>query len=199
MADSSEAIRLDPKYVNAFINRALTYRDKDDLDRAMADFDESIRVGPKNALAFSIRGWANLYGGSLVKALADLDQASALNPKDAYTALWLDIVTKRSNLPSRLPQAVSQIDTTKWPAPLIRLLLGQMTPAAALAAADDADLNKKKRQVCDANFFSGELALQQGAKEEAARLFRLAAADCPHSALPWDSANAELKALGETP
>jgi lipoprotein NlpI len=89
-----------------------------------------------------------------------------------------------------------KIDMTKWPAPLIRLFLRQITPAAALAAADDADLNKKKGQVCEANFFSGELAMQQGAKEQALKLFRLAATDCPRTFVEWESANAELKALG---
>jgi hypothetical protein len=61
----------------------------------------------------------------LDKAVADLDQANALDPKNAYSALWLDIAAKRSGLPARLPQAASQVDMTKWPAPLIQLLMGQ--------------------------------------------------------------------------
>jgi lipoprotein NlpI len=76
--------------------------------------------------------------------------------------------------------------------------MAQLTPAAALTAADDANPDKKKRQVCEANFFSGESVLQQGAKGEAARLFRLAASNCPHALIYWESAAAELKALGET-
>ena len=88
---------------------------------------------------------------------------------------------------------------TAWPAPVIRMFLGQMTPAAALAAADDPDATKKKGQVCEANFYSGELALRQGAKDDAARLFRLAASDCPHDFTEWPAANAELKALGAAP
>ena len=69
--------------------------------------------------------------------------------------------------------ASSKIDMTPWPAPIIRMFLGRMPPAAVLAAADDPDAKKKKNQVCEANFYSGELALRQGAKDEAARLFRL--------------------------
>ena len=85
---------------------------------------------------------------------------------------------------------------TAWPAPVIRMFLGQMTPAAVLAAADDPDATKKKGQVCEANFYSGEWALRHGAKDEAARLFRLAASDCPKDFNEWSAANAELKALG---
>src|ERR1700731_342889 len=54
---------------------------------------------------------------------------------------------------------------TKWPAPVIRLYLGQTTSAAVLAAADDPAADVKQRRLCDANFFIGELALQQGSKE----------------------------------
>jgi len=50
-----------------------------------------------------------------------------------------------------------------------------------------------------ANFFSGELALLEGAKDDATRLFRLAAADCPKIFAQWAAAKAELKALGMTP
>ena len=116
--------------------------------------------------------------------------------QNAYTALWLDIIGRRSNVPSRLSQAISTIDMTKWPAPVIRMFLGQMTPAAVLAAADDPDATKKKGQVCEAKFYSGELALRQGAKDEATRLFRLAASDCPKDFIEWPAADTEIKSLG---
>jgi lipoprotein NlpI len=199
IADYNEAIRLDPKYADAFNNRAIAYADKGDADRAMANYNEAIRLNPKLAVAFHFRGIANLYVGSLPKALADLSQASKLDPKDAYTALWLDIVNQRSNLPSRLLLQIAQIDMSKWPAPVIRLFLGQMTPKAALAAAADANANINKGQTCEANFYSGELALQQGAKDQATRLFRLAASGCPRGFVEFAAAKAELKALGITP
>ena len=85
---------------------------------------------------------------------------------------------------------------TAWPAPVIRMFLGQMTPAAVLAAADDPDATKKIGQVCETHFYSGELALRTGKKAEAAHLFRLAAGNCPKSFDEWGAANAELKALG---
>ena len=68
-----------------------------------------------------------------------------------------------------------------------------------LAAADNPDATKKKGQVCEANFYSGELALRTGAKDEATRLFQVAANDCPKNFNEWGAANAELKALGSAP
>jgi tetratricopeptide (TPR) repeat protein len=142
IADLSEAIRLDPKYAEAYYNRGLTYRNKGDLDRAIADFGEAIRLAP---------------------------------------------------------QASAKIDMSLWPAPIVRSFLGRMPPEAVLAAADDPDPKKKKKQVCEANFYGDELALRQGAKDEALRLFRLAASGCPRDSNEWFAANAELKALGVAP
>src|SRR5262249_53739126 len=126
------------------------------------------------------------------------NQSSEMDPKDAYSALWLDIVDKRSNLASRLGEATKQVDMTKWPGPVIRLFLGQLTPEAVLAAADDPDAKTKNDQTCEANFYSGHVALQQSKKDDAAQMFKLAAATCPKSFVEWLGATAELKAMGGT-
>jgi len=199
LIDCNQAIRLDPKFALAYYNRGDAYRNKGDVGSAIADYNQALQLNPKFFQTYLARGLLSLDAGELPKALADINQASALSPKDPYTALWLDIVNKRSKLPSRLAEATAQIDMTKWPAPVIRLYLGQMTPQAVLAAAADLDASKQKSQVCEANFFSGELALQQGRKDEATRLLRIAAEGCPKDSFQLTAANAELKALGAQP
>ena len=199
IADYGEAIRLDPKYAYAYNNRGNAYYHKHDENRAIADYSEAIRLDPKYAQAYFNRGVANLYAGRLPKALADLGQSSELNPKYAYAALWLHIVDTRSNLPSQLAEAAKQIDMTKWPAPVIRLFLGQTTPQALLATADDPNAKTKQRKVCEVNFYSAELALHRHAKDEATRLFRLAATNCPQNFTERAAAHAELKALDANP
>jgi len=139
IADLSEAIRLEPNFVSAYIDRGNAYRATGDNDHAIADFSEAIRLDPKSADAYYNRGLAHLYGGDLAKALADVSEASELDPQDAYKALWADIVAQRNNAPSRLSQASMRIDMTPWPAPIVRSFLGRMPPEAALAAADDPD------------------------------------------------------------
>jgi len=76
---------------------------------------------------------------------------------------------------------------------------GELSAAEVLAAAADPDATKNRGQMCEANFYTGELALQNGIKDEAARLFRLAAADCPKTFDEFSAANAELKTLGMRP
>ena len=199
IADFTEAIQIDPKYEFAYVNLGDAYRAKGDYDSAIANYAEAVRLDPKDVLAYYNRGLANLYAGAVPKALADLEQASILDPKHAYAALWLEIVGQRSDVPSRLSQAISVIDMKVWPAPVIRLFLGQMPPPAVLAAADNPDKTTKNGQICEANFYSGEWAQRHGAKDEAAHLFRLAAAECPKGFDEWFAANAELKAIGAAP
>jgi lipoprotein NlpI len=200
IADYSEAIRLNPRDADFYNNRANQYRIRGDVDRAIPDYNEAIRLDPTNDARYARRGRAYLYSGDPAKAFADMNYAAELDPKDAYNALWLDIVGHRGAVPSRLSAAVSKIDMARWPSPVIRLFLGQLTPAALLAAADDPDPAKKRDQLCEANFYSGEMALRQQAKDEATRLFRVAGSDdCKKVDPEWRAAHAELKALGVNP
>ncbi len=199
IADYSETIRLNPNHDggNAFFERGKMYLDKGDFDTAIGDFTEIMKRDPKAANYYFYRGVANLYAGAVAKSLADIDQATALAPKWAYGALWLEIVDKRSNLPSRMQQAIAQLDMTAWPAPLLKFFLGELTPDAVEAAADDPDAAKKTVRLCDANFFIGEFSLFAGRKDEAARRFQAAAQGCYDPELA--AAKAELKALGKSP
>ena len=142
---------------------------------------------------------AQLQARSPAKSIAYFDRSKEFDPKDPYTAIWREIAGWRANAPGTLSEAIEKLDMTKWPAPVVQLLLGTMTPVKALSAADDPDPVKKKGQVCEANFFTAELALQRGVKEDARRLFGLALADCPPTFMESQAAVAELKALGVNP
>jgi lipoprotein NlpI len=198
LADYGEALRLAPESADAFKGRALIYQAEGDYDHALADYGEAIRVSSEKAGMYRYRGVAFLYHGDLAKALADLGQAHELDSSDAYSALWLDIVGYRNKTPSQLKQAASTIDMTVWPGPLIRLFLGEADLAQTTAAANDDDPDTKQLEVCEVNFFAGELALRSN-KEEAIRLFRLASGNCGIDSLEWTAAKAELKILGVAP
>jgi tetratricopeptide (TPR) repeat protein len=199
IADYDRAITLNPKYPGAYISRGIAYRAKGDLDHAIADYSQAITLDPMVASFYRHRALAYFFAGFLPQALVDLDRSSELDATNSYTAIWLDIVGRRSNLRSRLTQASAQIDMTKWPAPVISLFLGQLTSAELLAVANDADADTKKGQVCEANFYIGELLLQQGKADDAIPLFQFAAKDCPISFDERAAAKAELKALGKAP
>lgn len=195
LSDDEQALRLAPKLGNAFQLRAAIHRTKGAVDRAIADHDRLIELEPKNARAYHIRGVAHFQAGALSKSLTDFDRASELDRKYAYAALWRDVVAKRSNLPSRLAEAVGDLDMSKWPAPIIHLFLGESSPEALFAAADDSNGARKRAQICEANFYTGAWLRQRGERERARLLFQLAATECPQSFVERQAANAELKEI----
>ncbi len=98
LADYNEAIRLDPKYAPAFIERGLVYERKNDVSRAIADFGESIRLDPKGILtstAYFQRGIIYMQIGDYNRAIADFTElirrgnaATSLNLRgEAYMKL----------------------------------------------------------------------------------------------------------------
>jgi lipoprotein NlpI len=196
IADFNEAVRLDARSSIAYFGRGRALRAAGDADRAIADFSTAIGLSSQFAAAIHLdRGLVHLYGNALAKAMDDVNQAKELEPGNAITAVWADIVAQRIGLPGGLEQAIANIDMTKWPAPLLRLFLGQATPAAVLAAAQDADAIDRQFRVCWTNFYGGVLALRRGEKSDAARLYGLAAKDCPRESTEWWAANSELKQL----
>jgi lipoprotein NlpI len=194
-AGLTELARIDAKEPDARSRRDAKEQAKNELNQIIAYYNAAIKKDPKDDDAYFHRGIAKFFAGAAMPARADIAQASKLDPKYPYYALWIDIIDKRGNAPSTLEQGITRVDMTKWPAPVIRMFLGETTPAAVLAAADDPDPKTKVGQVCEADFYSGELALQQGAKEEAARLFNLAANSCPREFVEGPAARDELAAL----
>ena len=83
IAAFSEAIRLDPKNVNAFGNRGIAYAKKGNNDRAIADYNDVIRLSPNYANAFLNRGIAYGKKGDNDRAIADFMEAIRLDPKNA--------------------------------------------------------------------------------------------------------------------
>jgi lipoprotein NlpI len=194
IAGYSQAIRIDPQYAPSYANRGDVHRSEHDYDDAIADYTQAIKVDPKYSRAYLGRGIVELYTNSPANAYADFTQAGDIAPDYAFAPIWLEIANKRDKLPSRLDEATAQVDMTKWPAPVIRLYLGQVTPDALLAAADDPYPAVKAGQTCEANFYTGELALLQGRKNVAALLFNVAASQCPQDYDERFAAEAELKA-----
>ncbi len=79
----TEAIRLHPKFAQAYCNRGAAYADKGNIDKAIEDFTEFIRLDPKFAPAYCNRGMAYAKKGNFDKAIEDSTEAIRLDPKFA--------------------------------------------------------------------------------------------------------------------
>jgi len=83
LADFTEAIRLNPKYVNAYNNRGNVRKDLGDLQGALADYTAAIELDPRCLGAYNNRGNIRQTRGDLAGALADYTAAIELDPASA--------------------------------------------------------------------------------------------------------------------
>lgn len=83
IANYSEAIRRDPGFLLAYLNRGNAYSAKGDYDRAIADYTKTIQIDPDYAYAYAERGAAYRRKGDNDTAIADLSEAIRRNPKIA--------------------------------------------------------------------------------------------------------------------
>jgi tetratricopeptide (TPR) repeat protein len=73
------AIRLDPKFANAFDSRGLVYLKLGDFDRALADYEAALRLCPRLAGAAYGRGIAKIKRGDFAAGSEDIIMAKTAN------------------------------------------------------------------------------------------------------------------------
>ena len=79
VADSSEAIRLDPNNAPAYAQRGTAYYKAGQYDPAIADFGQAIRQDPQYAFALYLRGLAKRKQGDAAGGDADIAAAKAIH------------------------------------------------------------------------------------------------------------------------
>jgi tetratricopeptide (TPR) repeat protein len=75
VTDFSEAIRLDPKFAEAYLQRGHAMFKTGNVERAIADFSQALQIDPQNVAAFKARGMAMLYKGDENGAIVNLTKA----------------------------------------------------------------------------------------------------------------------------
>jgi tetratricopeptide (TPR) repeat protein len=78
--DYDQAIRLDPKYLWSWVNRAEAWYRKGEAARAFADLEQAARLDPNNSRVYSVRASTWWLVGELDKAIADYSEAIRLEP-----------------------------------------------------------------------------------------------------------------------
>jgi tetratricopeptide (TPR) repeat protein len=84
IADFSEALRLDPRNVEALALHGVLTFNRGDPTRALAEMNEAIRLGPKSAIAHNSIGFFHNAKGDYDRALAEINEALRLEPKFGY-------------------------------------------------------------------------------------------------------------------
>lgn len=87
LADMNEALRLDPKEVSYYFNRARIKYHQDDLQGAMADYDHILQLDPGNTMTYYNRGLLRMQVGERNKAISDFSAVIKAEP-DNYFAIY---------------------------------------------------------------------------------------------------------------
>ena len=198
--DYSEAIRLSPKDLGAYLGRGFAFLSKGDYDRAIQDFNEVISVNPKFPYSYEPRGEAYLFQSNLTAATASFKDAITAAPSSTaavFAVLMLHVAVKgqRHDDAQELASVAAAADLSKWPGPVLKFDLGQMTADDVMKAAANADANTQKWQVCEANYFTGEDALFHHQRTTALAHLKAARDDCPKGYSAYAAVLMELKRL----
>jgi tetratricopeptide (TPR) repeat protein len=82
LMDLSAAIKLNPKYVDVYGNRADIYIKQNDYESAIADYTTMIELKPDNASFYRLRGRAYYQDDEEEKAIQDFDKSLEIEPSN---------------------------------------------------------------------------------------------------------------------
>jgi tetratricopeptide (TPR) repeat protein len=161
-------------------------------EKSIADYDRAIQLDSTYGDALYSRGVSRDQQKDHSSAIADFRRAIAADPEDAYSALWLFLVSARSEptaAAEELAINATRLPRTKWPYPIVELMLGLRTADSTLAATSSP------KESCDAHFFLGEWRLLEGDRTTARRFLGLAEGVCSKQTTMYFVAREENKQL----
>ena len=77
----NKAIKINPEYSDAYINRGLVKNELKDYEGSIEDYNKAIELDPKCSLAYNNRGYTKYKKRDFEGALNDYNKAILLNPK----------------------------------------------------------------------------------------------------------------------
>jgi len=73
-----KAIKIKPRFAEAYCNRGIAYAQKGEYDRAISDYNKAIEINPMYAMSYNNRGLAYYFKQEYDKAWEDVHKAQSL-------------------------------------------------------------------------------------------------------------------------
>jgi len=215
-----DAIRLFTSAINAdelnLVGRAQAYAYRGiakattgDYEGAQEDLNFSVALDSGyNADAYAFRGYFRMVRGQVKEAAADLAKSAELLIWP-YNALWLYIARLKGGVPDTGDHSIAKnaeilgaqrardgtTGMTRWPAPVVKYMMGQMQAEEVRAQAKEGDPSRLAERVCDVDFYLAEVELAHSNVGAARPMLQNAADKCPFASFERMGATAELQRL----
>ena len=157
--DYGRALKINPKYAEAYNYRGNAYRRKSEWKLALADYNEAIKVNPKEGRYYRNRANTHRDLRDYSSALADYNEASRLDPKDAGAidgAAWVLATAPDAKLRDAkraIALATKACEMTQWKK-------GSYVDTLAAAYAEDGNfaeaVRRQEQALADAEFEKSE-------------------------------------------
>jgi len=197
--DLTKAIELDAFNPQYYEDRAITYLKLRDFANARTDLSMSLGLDRKRPTAYREEGRLASYQGEHGRAARSFAQAMDYDEGMGalYAAIWVHLAVARGalNMPSPLAPYAAAVPHAQWPAPVVRMLVGTISPAEAIALADTPDADTFLNQKCEAYFYAGEQYLVQQDAAAARSAFEAAVATGVTDFVEYDWAKRELELM----
>jgi lipoprotein NlpI len=199
--DLSRAVELDPFNALYYEERAITHIKLRELKQADLDLEMALGLDSTRLPARREKGRLAFYRSDYLEAA----QAMTRLARDAegqtfvYSVLWLELAIRRGHLerPSRLALAQQELGGEHWPAPVLQMYQGKLSPAEVIAAAAAPDVRVALEQQCEAYFYAGQEYLLRQQPLQARAAFEAAIATGMTDFLEYDWAARELELLAD--
>ena len=165
---------------------------------AISYLDELSQLAPIDPSVYVDRGRAEIYSRQFSAANNDLAKALTLKPDNPYLVIWRHIGRQRAdeNDAQEFVGNAERLNKTKWPWPVIALLLGLSDPQSVHEAAQSGDSPRVRlERGCEADFYVAVYDLGRNVKDDALKLLQSAALRCPENFVEEAAAKLELARL----
>jgi lipoprotein NlpI len=138
--------------------------------------------------------------GDREKAGAMIDRGYKEQPSYPYWPIWRALVQKSAGDEAGAQQTLAaglRIVGTRWPAPLIKFMAGGLSESKLRGFANTGDQRTRSEQLCEVEFYRGELAYLAGDKATAKAAMRAATTARIYYYLEDAAAHARLAQLSQ--
>jgi len=200
LSDFTQALEVGtPDDAEVYNLRGGVHRDLGDYQAAVEDYTTALEFRDAWPFALRNRARAKYYLGDFRDAARDFEAAYDLE-RDPYTSIWRFLSIARLG---STDQAVSQLgrETRRlredlWPAPVVRMFLGEESPDSVLLAARNPDSPDHSAGLAtEALFYIGQLFLLQGDEKQAQAFFERVLQLGVFNFFEYSGAQAELARL----